>query len=63
MLNLVLWGIVIAAALGLEAAGAIDELDAPVKWHTLSYYIRKWVPRALILTGVLWLGHHFQVLP
>lgn len=59
-LSLVLWGLVLLAGLALEAVGLLSGRD---KWYTATDIIRRWVPKALILAALLWLGHHFGVLP
>jgi hypothetical protein len=56
--NELLWAIVIAAALALEGAGLLNKRD---KWLPLTEYIKKYVPKALILAGIVWLAYHFDV--
>jgi hypothetical protein len=57
-LNEILWAVVIAAALALEGAGLLNRRD---KWLPLTEYIKKYVPKALILAGIVWLAVHFDV--
>lgn len=57
-LGLVLWGIVLIAALALEAVGTLDTGD---RWPTLTDIIRRWVPKAIIVTALLWMARHFGV--
>lgn len=59
-MNLALWLIVIGLGLLLETAGLWSRSD---KWYPLTYYIRKYVPKLIIAGALLWLGHHFGVLP
>lgn len=60
MLNLILWSIVLAAGLALEAEGILHhDSDG---WHTATYYIRRWVPRAIVAAALVWLAHHFGVI-
>jgi hypothetical protein len=59
-LNELLWAIVIAAGLALEGAGLLNRHD---KWLPLTEYIRRWVPPAIIAVALLWLSHHFGVIP
>lgn len=56
-LNEFLWGLVIAGALVLEYAGRKDSGE----WHTLTWYIRKYVPKVLIAAAIVWLAAHFDV--
>jgi hypothetical protein len=56
--NELLWAIVIAAALALEGAGLLNKRD---KWLPLTQYINKYVPKALIAAGIVWLAWHFDV--
>ncbi len=57
-LSLILWGIVLIAALALEGVGVLEGND---RWWTLTDIIRKWVPRAIIALSLIWLAHHFLV--
>jgi hypothetical protein len=59
-LNELLWAIVIAAGLALEGAGLLNRRD---KWLPLTEYIKKYVPKALIAAGIVWLAFHFGLSP
>jgi len=56
-LSLILWGIVLAAGLALEAIGLASRKD---KWLTATDIIRRYVPRVLIGAALLWLAAHFD---
>lgn len=57
-LSLILWGVVLVAALALEALGLRRTGD---RWLTLTDIIRRWVPKVIIATALVWLAHHFGV--
>lgn len=57
-LSLILWGVVLLAALALEAIGLRRAGD---RWLTLTDIIRRWVPRIIIAAALLWLANHFGV--
>jgi hypothetical protein len=57
-MSLILWLIILGLALALEGVSLLKRDD---KWLPLTYYIRKYVPKALILAALVWLAHHFDV--
>jgi hypothetical protein len=57
-LSLILWGVVLAAALVLEGVGLLSGRD---KWYTATDLIKRWVPKVIIAAAILWLAHHFGV--
>jgi hypothetical protein len=57
-LSLILWGVVLAAALILEGVGLLSGRD---KWYTATDLIKRWVPKVIIAVAILWLAHHFGV--
>jgi len=59
-LSLLLWGVVLAAGLALEAVGLLSRKD---KWLTATDIIRRWVPVTIIAAALLWLAYHFGVTP
>lgn len=59
-LSLVLWSIVLVAALALEAIGLRRSGD---RWLTATDIIRRWVPRVVIATSLVWMARHFGVAP
>ena len=52
------WGLLLVAGLALEVVGARSTKD---KWPTLTDVIRKYVPKAMIVTALAWLAVHFGV--
>jgi hypothetical protein len=57
-MSLILWGVVLAAALVLEGVGLLSGRD---KWYTATDIIRRWVPKIIIAAALLWLAAHFGV--
>jgi hypothetical protein len=57
-LNLILWLIVLAAGVVLEAVG-LWRSDDP--WQPLTYYVRRYIPHVVVAAAIIWLGYHFGV--
>lgn len=57
------WLLWIAAGLALELAGWYDErhLWDDSRWHTLTYWVKKYVPKTMIAAALAWLAVHFGV--
>lgn len=57
-LNLALWLAVLGLGLSLELASFLSRRDG---WLPLTYYVRRYVPKAIIAAALAWLAYHFGV--
>lgn len=56
--NLALWLAVLVLGVSLEVASFVNQRD---HWLPLTYYIRRYVPKAIIAAALAWLAYHFGV--